>query len=208
MMLAELRRELEAPRPSPRSVRDAHEGGVRGAKPTKNGRTVRSAPEMTLARFDLLANLRRDDGQTLAALSRALLVTAGNVTGLVDRAERDGMVERRADPDDGRVGRVWLTRRGVSLIDALLPHHANQIHELLGELSSDDRKALRRILGSLRDRLPDRTSGANHAVRSVIGAPRREPEDERPLARARARVSKPKSTMPKRVTSERARIRP
>src|SRR5690606_5337330 len=44
--------------------------------------------DITLPRFDLLSNLVRQDGQTFVALSRSMLVTAGNLTGLVDRAER------------------------------------------------------------------------------------------------------------------------
>src|SRR5688572_25252233 len=68
----------------------------------------RLAEECTMPRFDLLANLEREDGQTLAQLSRRMLVTAGNLTGLVDRAERDGVVERRADPSDRRLSRVYL----------------------------------------------------------------------------------------------------
>ena len=70
-----------------------------------------------MPRFDLLANLEREDGQTLAALSRRMLVTAGNLTGLVDRAERDGSSKRRADPRDRRLSRVFLTARGRA------PHH-------------------------------------------------------------------------------------
>jgi DNA-binding MarR family transcriptional regulator len=112
----------------------------------------------TLARFDLLASLARQDGQTLAGLSRALLVTAGNVTGLVDRAERDGVVERRAEPSDRRVARVWLTREGRALIRELLPLHARQVHELIGELPAQDRRELRRLLGVLRDLLAKRAS--------------------------------------------------
>ncbi len=108
---------------------------------------------MTMARFDLLASLLRHDGQTLAGLSRALLVTAGNVTGLVDRAERDGVVERRPDPDDRRVGRVWLTAEGRALIRAVLPMHDRQVHELLGGLGREQRRELRRLLGNLRDHL-------------------------------------------------------
>ena len=84
---------------------------------------------VTIARFDLLASLSRHDGQTLAALSRDLLVTAGNVTGLVDRAERDGVVERRPDPADRRVARVWLTKEGGALIRVLLPAHDAQVHD-------------------------------------------------------------------------------
>jgi DNA-binding MarR family transcriptional regulator len=107
----------------------------------------------TLARFDLLASLAREDGQTLAGLSRALLVTAGNVTGLVDRAERDGVVERRPEPTDRRVARVWLTAEGRALIRDLLPLHARHVHELIGGLSHQDRRELRRLLGGLRDQL-------------------------------------------------------
>jgi DNA-binding MarR family transcriptional regulator len=110
---------------------------------------------MTMARFDLLASLYRHDGQTLAGLSRALLVTAGNVTGLVDRAERDGVVERRPDPDDRRASRVWLTDRGRTLIKSVLPIHDKQVHEMLSGLPREDRRELRRLLGELRDHLRD-----------------------------------------------------
>jgi DNA-binding MarR family transcriptional regulator len=115
---------------------------------------------MTMARFDLLASLHRHDGQTLAGLSRALLVTAGNVTGLVDRAERDGVVERRRDPDDRRASRVWLTGRGRALIRSVLPEHDRQVHEMLGGLGRDERRDLRRLLGRLRDHLSPRPNGA------------------------------------------------
>ena len=116
--------------------------------------------QMTMARFDLLASLNRHDGQTLAALSRALLVTAGNVTGLVDRAERDRVVERRPDPEDRRVSRVWLTEDGRSLIRSVLPVHDRQVHEMLLGLGREERRDLRRLLGSLRDHLSPRPNGA------------------------------------------------
>lgn len=108
---------------------------------------------ITLARFDLLASLDREDGQTLAGLSRALLVTAGNITGLVDRAERDGVVERKPDPSDRRVSRVWLTSKGRALIRELLPLHGAEVHQLIGELEARDREDLRRLLGRLREHL-------------------------------------------------------
>jgi len=109
--------------------------------------------EMTLPRFDLLANLEREDGQTLAALSRRMLVTAGNLTGLVDRAERDGVVVRRADPADRRLSRVFLTRKGRELIGELMPTHAAHVRELLGGLDAAERREMRRLLGKLRDSL-------------------------------------------------------
>ncbi len=107
----------------------------------------------TLPRFDLLANLLREDGQTLAGLSRRMLVTAGNLTGLVDRAERDGVVVRRPDPADRRLSRVYLTPKGQRLAEELLPAHAKLVSELLSGLDVAERRELRRLLGKLRDSL-------------------------------------------------------
>jgi DNA-binding MarR family transcriptional regulator len=113
----------------------------------------RLAGECTMPRFDLLANLEREDGQTLAALSRRMLVTAGNLTGLVDRAERDGVVERRPDPGDRRLSRVYLTAKGRELVHSLLPKHAQHVTETLSALDASERRELRRLLGKLRDSL-------------------------------------------------------
>jgi DNA-binding MarR family transcriptional regulator len=125
--------------------------------------------DMTVARFDLLASLDRHDGQTLAALSRDLLVTAGNVTGLVDRAERDGVVARRPDPSDRRVARVWLSEKGRALIKALLPIHEAHVHAVLGGMPAAERRELRRLLGSLRDHLAGR-GGAAGKPKKTVGA--------------------------------------
>jgi DNA-binding MarR family transcriptional regulator len=113
----------------------------------------RLADECTMPRFDLLANLEREDGQSLAALSRSMLVTAGNLTGLVDRAERDGVVERRPDPSDRRLSRVYLTVRGRELVQSLLPKHGQHVSELLSSLDGAERRELRRLLGKLRESL-------------------------------------------------------
>ena len=107
-------------------------------------------PRLSLARFDLLAQLSRQDGQTLAALSRQMLVTAGNVTGLVDRAERDGIVERRSDRTDRRVTRVHLTPKGQRLAAQSLRRHAVVAEQIVGGLARLEREQLRRLLARLR----------------------------------------------------------
>jgi DNA-binding MarR family transcriptional regulator len=120
----------------------------------------RLADDCTMPRFDLLAALERDDGQTLAALSRRMLVTAGNLTGLVDRAERDGVVERRPDPNDRRLSRVYLTAKGRELVQSLIPTHAAHVSELLASLDAAERRELRRLLGKLRESLLVRREAA------------------------------------------------
>lgn len=114
---------------------------------------------LSLGRFDLLMQLLREDGQTLAQLSRRMLVTAGNLTGLVDRAERDGIVERRPDPSDRRLTRVVLTARGRKVAERAAERHAEIAEEILGPLEAKEKDELRRLLGRLRDAL-DKHVGA------------------------------------------------
>jgi DNA-binding MarR family transcriptional regulator len=106
--------------------------------------------EITMPRFDLLANLVRRDGQTLAALSRSMLVTAGNITGLVDRAARDGMVERRADPEDRRAWRVHLTSKGQRAFRDADRRHAAKVEKVFAGLSRTELETLIRLLDKVR----------------------------------------------------------
>jgi DNA-binding MarR family transcriptional regulator len=106
--------------------------------------------EVTLPRFDLLAALEREDGQTPAALARHLLVTAANITGLVDRAERDGLVERRSDRRDRRAKRIHLTERGRRLFAEGATRHARRLDAAFASLSRRDLATLADLLGKLR----------------------------------------------------------
>lgn len=109
--------------------------------------------DMTLPRFDLLSNLAREDGQTLAALSRHMLVTAGNLTGLVDRAVRDGMVERRADPRDRRAWRVHLTPKGQRAYREAERRHGTRVSKLFGNFTRQELSILTRLLDKLKTAL-------------------------------------------------------
>ena len=67
---------------------------------TEIRKRLRAQFSMTLARFDYLAQLHRHpDGLRMSALSRFLMVTGGNVTGLTDELEKEGLVQRDAEPD-------------------------------------------------------------------------------------------------------------
>jgi len=140
--------------------------------------------EMTLPRFDLLANLSRSDGQTLASLSRSMLVTAGNLTGLVDRAARDGMVERRADPADRRAWRVHITPKGLRAFRDAERRHAQRVAKLFAGLSTAELGALIRLLDKLRTGLYEPellTLSAHRAMKRTRaerpgGSPRRRPK--------------------------------
>ena len=79
-------------------------------------RKGQATSEVTLAQFDVLAQLlRHPDGMTSGELSDALLVTAGNVTGLIDRMSTRGWVTRTTLATDHRVRLVKLTPAGKRL---------------------------------------------------------------------------------------------
>ena len=117
----------------------------------------RRVPEdLTLAQFDVLAQLHRDaGGMTSSALTRALLVTAGNVTGIVGRLARLGLVERRPVPGDRRAARIRLTARGRQVMQRALPRHGRDVALLLAGLPARDLVQLRGVLGRLTRSLED-----------------------------------------------------
>lgn len=101
---------------------------------------------LTLAQFDVLANLGMSEGITQQELAERLLVTKGNVCGLLDRMEAAGLVERRADAKDRRANRIYLTRLGRAALRKAFPAHLALVRECMGSLSSAE---LRTLLGLL-----------------------------------------------------------
>ncbi|MBC7841174.1 MAG: MarR family transcriptional regulator [Gemmatimonadaceae bacterium] len=115
---------------------------------------LRQHAGITLARFDFMAQLHRHpDGLAMSVLSRYLMVTGGNVTGLADELEKEGLVERFADPNDGRSSRVSLTRKGRRLFDKLAATHEAWIVSMFGGMSAADMRLLHELLGRLRGQL-------------------------------------------------------
>ncbi len=104
---------------------------------------------VTMPQFDVLATLRFSEGVSQQELAGHLLVTKGNVCGVLDRLERLGWVERRPDDKDKHSNRLFLTPTGRKKIDALLPQHDALIVNAMRALTSADVKALRGVLEKL-----------------------------------------------------------
>lgn len=124
--------------------------------------------DLTLPQFDMLAELARADtrGFTFVELSRLLLVTSGNLTGIVDRLEQEQLVVREPDTADRRVVRVRLTAKGRKLTGRMLPQHAEDISTVLADMPEDKLAQLADLLGDLRDHLHKRDD------RSAVATPR------------------------------------
>ena len=114
-------------------------------------RRLRERFGISLARFDYMAQLdRAKDGLKMSELSRLLMVTGGNVTGLTDELARDGLVSREASPADRRAWIVRLTPKGKSAFAAMAEEHERWIRELFAGLDAPAVAAVHAHLGTLR----------------------------------------------------------
>lgn len=104
---------------------------------------LRNTFDITLPQFDVLSELEHaGEALTMSQLSQKLMVSNGNVTGVVDRLERDGYVRREASPTDRRVQFIALTDHGVAAFRDMAHVHEQWITELFADLSANEIKAL------------------------------------------------------------------
>jgi len=104
---------------------------------------------VTLPKFDVMAALdRKRAGMTMTELSRFLMVSNGNVTGIVDRLVSEGMVVRLAHEGDRRATFVRLTPKGAQQFQVMAKAHEAWVSEILAGFSSSDTDALLALLGS------------------------------------------------------------
>jgi DNA-binding MarR family transcriptional regulator len=107
--------------------------------------------DTTLPRFDVLAALdAAGEELTMGALSARLMVTSGNVTGLINAMEQDGLVGRRRHPEDRRSTLIGMTRAGRALFSRMAPAHAQWIEQAMAGLDRDEAAQLWEVLGHLK----------------------------------------------------------
>jgi len=114
-------------------------------------RRLRQDFATTLPRFDVLAQLDRvPEGLSMGELSRRMMVTNGNITGLVERLASDGLIDRLPDAADRRTVVVRLTRRGKRAFDAMTPAHAHWLEDMFAGLERGEMLELCRLLDGLK----------------------------------------------------------
>ncbi|WP_157014808.1 MarR family winged helix-turn-helix transcriptional regulator [Mesorhizobium xinjiangense] len=110
----------------------------------------------TLPRFDVMAALyRQSDGMLMSDLSRFLLVSNGNVTGIVDRLVTDGFVVRTKREGDRRTSIVRLTAQGTSAFEEMATTHEAWVSELLSGVEEEDARHLSSMLKTFRSNWED-----------------------------------------------------
>ena len=108
---------------------------------------LRERFDVTLPRFDLMAQLdRAPDGMTLSDVSKRMMVSNGNVTGLVERLVESGHLDRRTSDSDRRVQVIRLTKLGRAEFRRMATEHETWIADIFSELSPKDLRELMRLL--------------------------------------------------------------
>jgi len=115
---------------------------------------LRTTFGITLPRFDLMAQLERHpDGLRMGELSKRMMVTGGNVTGIAGQLEREELVLRVPDPQDGRAFVLKLTPRGRTAFAQMAAVHQGWVADLFGDVSPDDKARMIALLDTMKPQL-------------------------------------------------------
>jgi DNA-binding MarR family transcriptional regulator len=112
--------------------------------------------DLTLAQFAVLAHLQAFPDISQQRLADLLFVTKGNIVGLLNRLECRDLVQRRSDPEDGRMHVVSLTERGSALAAQVVPEQEKLVAEYMAFATPEDQRDLHQLLFTLNRNLgPD-----------------------------------------------------
>ncbi len=107
---------------------------------------------LTPGQFDVIAELEGTEGLTCAKLSENTLTTKGTLTGVLDRLEHRGLIQRGHVGGDRRATRVQLTPKGVDLFQQVFPAHAEFLRPFFSQaLSASEVQVAKRLLCRVRD---------------------------------------------------------
>jgi DNA-binding MarR family transcriptional regulator len=117
---------------------------------------LRKFSQSTLPRFDLMAQLyRHPGGLKMGELSRRLMVTGGNVTGIADQLVKEGLVLRETHSEDRRAFLLKLTAGGRKAFARMAAQHEEWVGALFAGLAEPERQALYQLLGRLKSTLKE-----------------------------------------------------
>ncbi len=126
---------------------------------------LREAFDTTLPRFDVMAQLYRyPNGLRMSEVSQSLMVTGGNITGIIDQLVQEGLVERLPVPSDRRACLGKLTPAGIAAFEDMAAQHRNWVAALTDGLTDDEQHELQTLLTTLRDSVQQKLDKNDHRV--------------------------------------------
>jgi len=101
----------------------------------------------------VLSYLWHNDGVPSARIARALRISPATVTNMIKRMERGGLIERRPDPDDQRVVRIYLSAKALSMNEEIRGSFRELEDEITDVLTDEEEEFLRAVLRKVHSRL-------------------------------------------------------
>jgi MarR family transcriptional regulator, organic hydroperoxide resistance regulator len=115
----------------------------------RKGRDILSAFPITNPQFDALFVLYQEGDMTIGELSQRMYLACSTMTDLIDRMEKNGVVERVRDTRDRRVVRIHMLEKGKKIIEEVLEARRQYLVEMLSHLSDDEVLAIKKHLAIL-----------------------------------------------------------
>lgn len=128
--------------------------------------------DISMTHFHLLSMLERHGSITMSRIAELLDVSVSNATGLIDRIEERGLVERSRVPEDRRIVLIRVTAAGEQMLGELDILSDELLRSVLGRLSPIERAAVATAFASIRDALTDAAGGLPDRHATSISSPR------------------------------------
>ncbi|MCW5626540.1 MAG: MarR family transcriptional regulator [Burkholderiales bacterium] len=133
--------------------------------------------DLTPPQFDVIATLGNTEGMSCSCLGRRTLITKGTLTGVLDRLENRGLLQRTPSEEDRRSVFVRLTAAGDALFQRVFPEHVAYLGKAFGALNADEHRTLENLLSKLSARLAPDTDDVDTPITTpksrMIAAARR-----------------------------------
>lgn len=113
---------------------------------------------LTPPQFDVIATLANQPPMTCKTLGEKTLITKGTLTGILDRLEMKGIIERKANEEDARSQKVALTSTGQEIFEHTFPTHMQHLEKAFNQLSPQKMTELTTSLEQLREALEKLTT--------------------------------------------------
>lgn len=114
--------------------------------------------DLTSPQFDVIATLANQPPMTCKTLGEKTLITKGTLTGILDRLEIKGFVERKANNEDGRSQKIMLTLAGQEIFEHAFPSHMQHLEKAFNQLSPQQMLELTNSLKQLREAMEKLTT--------------------------------------------------
>lgn len=110
---------------------------------------------LTCPQFDVICTLGNTPGMTMGQVAEKTLVTKGTLTGIIDRLEKKGLVQRIVPPENRRCFIIRLTPKGEQVFQEVFPKHIHYLKQRFGQINAEELQQIHQGLCQLRDLFQD-----------------------------------------------------